>query len=148
MQTFTFTAEQLLPQPRAEIFPFFADAANLEALTPPWVNFHIVTPQPIEMRVGALIDYRLRIHGLPVRWRTRITAWEPPFRFIDEQLHGPYRLWVHEHTFEPHAQGTLARDHVQYAPLGGALINRLFVRRDIERIFAYRAEALRRQFPG
>ncbi len=146
MKTFDFTAEQILPQPLEKVFPFFADAANLEVLTPPWVNFHIITPQPIEMRVGALIDYRIRIHGLPIPWRTRITAWEPPHRFIDEQVFGPYRLWVHEHTFQSHPQGTLARDHVRYAPLGGALLNWLFVRKDIERIFAYRAEALTRQF--
>lgn len=137
-----FTAELWLPLKREEIFPFFADAANLEAITPPWVNFQTLTPSPIEMRVGTLIDYRIKIHGVPVKWRTRINAWEPPYRFIDEQLRGPYLKWVHEHTFEEKDGGTLCKDRVEYAVPGGWLIDKLFVRRDVERIFAYRQEKL------
>ncbi len=148
MQTFDYRGELLIDGTRDDVFPFFADAANLEVITPPWLNFKIITPQPVEMRVGAIIDYRLRVHGLPMHWRTLITCWEPPFRFVDEQLKGPYRVWVHEHTFEQKGSQTLARDHVRYAPPGGRLIDRLFVRRDIEQIFAYRTEALRRRFPG
>ncbi len=130
-----------LPRPRAEVFGFFADAANLEAITPPWLHFRILTQQPIEMRVGARIDYRLRLHGIPIGWKTAITAWEPETRFVDEQLSGPYRLWVHEHTFadvDGHQGGTLAEDRVRFSALGGALANRLIVERDLRAIFRYR----------
>jgi ligand-binding SRPBCC domain-containing protein len=144
MTLHSFHAELWLPRPRAEVFAFFADARNLEAITPPWVNFRILTPAPIDMRVGAQIDYRIRVHGLPLRWRTEITLWEPPFRFADTQLRGPYRRWVHTHAFEEKDGGTLCLDDVSYAVPGGALIERLFVRRDIERIFAHRQAAMRR----
>lgn len=137
-----FTAELWLPLQREEIFSFFADAANLESITPPWVNFQTLTPTPIEMKPGTLIDYRIKIHGLPVKWRTRINAWEPPYRFVDEQLRGPYRKWVHEHTFVEKDGGTLCADRVEYAVPGGWLIDKLFVRRDVERIFAYRRERI------
>jgi len=138
-----FTAEQWLPIARDELFPFFADAWNLQELTPPWMNFHIVTPRPITMRVGALIDYRLRVRGFPLRWRSEITAWEPPVRFVDEARQGPFRRWIHEHRFEPRDGGTLAIDRVRYAVPGGALINWLLVRHDVARIFAYRSAKLR-----
>lgn len=95
------------------------------------------------MRPGALIDYRIRLHGWPMSWRTEICDWDPPFRFIDQQLRGPYRQWIHEHRFEPNGGGTLCVDHVRYAVLGGALINRLFVRSDVERIFAHRQKVIR-----
>jgi ligand-binding SRPBCC domain-containing protein len=146
MKVSLFTTEQWLPRPRAEVFPFFADARNLEAITPPWLNFVILTPGEIPMRPGALIDYRLRIRGIPVRWRTEITAWEPPFRFVDEQRRGPYRLWRHTHEFEERDGGTLCRDRVEYAVPGGALVDWLFVQRDVRRIFNYRAEVLQRYF--
>ncbi len=139
--------EQWLPRPRAEVFPFFADAANLQAITPPWLDFRILTPGPIAMRPGALIDYRLKLRGFPIRWRTKITVWEPPFRFVDRQLKGPYRQWVHEHSFEEKDGGTLCRDRVDYAVPGGALVNRIFVQRDVETIFAYRRGQLERLFP-
>jgi len=145
MTTHVFTTELWLPVPREKIFPFFAEARNLEIITPPWLNFHVLTPAPIAMRAGALIDYQLRIHGVPVRWRTEITAWNPPFSFCDEQRRGPYRRWSHTHTFVAKNGGTLCRDEVVYAVPGGALVNRLFVRRDVEKIFEYRAAALRRQ---
>jgi hypothetical protein len=141
-----FESELWLPRPVEEVFPFFADAGNLERLTPPWLRFRILTPRPIEMRPGALVDYRLRVHGLPLGWRTRIEAWEPPHRFVDVQLRGPYRLWHHTHTFEARDGGTLCRDLVRYAVPGGALVDRLLVRRDIERIFAYRRDELIRIF--
>jgi ligand-binding SRPBCC domain-containing protein len=141
-----FQSELWLPRPREEVFAFFSDARNLDAITPPWVRFQTLTPAPIEMKAGALIDYKLRVHGFPIRWRTRITEWEPPFRFVDEQLRGPYRLWVHEHEFEPRDGGTLMRDHVRYAVPFDFLVHRLFVRRDVERIFAYRTESLRERF--
>jgi ligand-binding SRPBCC domain-containing protein len=141
-----FKTELWLPLPPAKLFSFFGDAANLEAITPPWLNFRILTPLPIVMREGTLIDYRLRVHGLPLRWRTRISAWQPPHRFVDEQLHGPYRHWTHEHTFEPRKDGTLARDVVRYAVPFDALLHRWFVRPDIERIFEFRAAELKRCF--
>lgn len=137
-----FSAELWLPRAPAEIFPFFAEARNLQRITPPWLDFAIVTPPPIEMRAGALIDYRLKVHGIPLRWRTEITAWEPPVRFVDEQVRGPYRVWRHTHTFEAKDGGTLCRDEVEYAAIGGVLIEKLFVRRDIERIFRHRNETL------
>jgi len=146
MKIFIFESELQLARPVSEVFPFFADARNLQALTPDWLNFEVLTPGPVELRVGALIDYRLRVHGLPLRWRTHIKVWEPPRRFVDEQLRGPYRQWVHEHTFTERNGGTLARDVVHYAVPGGALVNRLFVRRDVERIFAFRREQLLARF--
>ena len=132
--------------PPEELFPFFADAANLDAITPKWLHFRIVTPQPVEMREGALIDYKLRVHGLPLRWRTLIREWNPPHHFVDEQLRGPYRQWIHRHTFEPQNGGTLARDIVHYAVPFDFIAHPLVVRRDIEKIFAYRQEALRKRF--
>jgi ligand-binding SRPBCC domain-containing protein len=132
--------------PPEKIFPFFADAFNLETITPPWLNFNVLTPRPLVMREGTLIDYRLRVRGLPVRWRTRISAWQPPHRFVDEQLRGPYRQWSHEHIFEPRDGGTLCHDIVKYAVLFDFLVHPLFVRRDVEKIFAFRAEALKNHF--
>ncbi|MGI9038857.1 MAG: SRPBCC family protein [Gemmatimonadota bacterium] len=143
-----FRTIQDLGAPPSEVFPFFADAFNLERITPPFLRFRVVTPAPIEMRPGALLDYRLRIHGVPIRWRTEITAWDPPRRFVDEQLHGPYRTWVHEHVFEPLDGGgrTRVSDTVRYAAIGGRVIERLFVDRDVERIFAYRRTMLTAEF--
>jgi hypothetical protein len=141
-----FVSELWLPRPREEVFAFFSDARNLDAITPPWVRFRMVTPGPLEMKAGALIDYKLRVRGFPIRWRTKITEWEPPARFVDEQLRGPYRLWIHEHEFEPRDGGTLVRDRVRYAVPFDFLVHRLFVRRDVARIFAYRTESLLRRF--
>jgi ligand-binding SRPBCC domain-containing protein len=140
--------EQVLPGPPADVFGFFADAHNLEAITPPWLRFRIATPGPIDMRAGTLIEYRLELHRVPVRWLTRIEIWEPGRRFVDVQVSGPYRHWHHTHAFESHERGTCVRDTVRYAlPLGplGALAHRLFVRRDLERIFDFRREAVARR---
>jgi ligand-binding SRPBCC domain-containing protein len=134
--------EQEIPRPIDEVFAFFADAQNLETITPPWLGFRILTPGPITMRAGARIVYRLGWRWLPLRWVTEITAWEPPLHFVDVQRHGPYALWCHTHEFEPHEGGTRMRDRVRYAlPLGvlGALAHRLAVRKDLEAIFDYRA---------
>lgn len=141
-----FISEQRFAQPRDQMFEFFGDAANLNAITPPWINFRTITPEPIDMRAGALIDYKLRIRGFPMRWRTRIAVWEPPVRFVDEQLRGPYRLWVHEHSFEPCDRGTLMRDRIRYAVPFDWLVHRWLVQPEIERIFAYRTEMLRQHF--
>lgn len=146
MKTFLFTTELWLARPRAEVFPFFANAQNLETITPPWLRFEILTPQPIAIRTGTLIDYRIRIHGFPIKWRTEICEWQPPHRFVDQQLFGPYHMWHHTHTFTERDGGTLCRDEVVYRPIGGALINRLFVRRDVAKIFDYRAKKLKEIF--
>jgi ligand-binding SRPBCC domain-containing protein len=135
--------EQVLPGAPGDVFPFFADAGNLEAITPDWLRFRIVTPRPIDMGVGTLIEYRLRLHGIPVSWLTRIETWEPGERFVDAQLRGPYALWHHTHEFEPHERGTLMRDTVRYAlPFGplGAVAHRAFVARDLAAIFDHRAQ--------
>ena len=146
MKTFTLTNELWLPQPPQEVFKFFADAFNLEHLTPPSLRFEILTPPPIEMRVGLLLDYRVRLRGVPMRWQSEITAWQPPHCFVDEQRRGPYRLWIHEHTFSAQNGGTLAKDFVRYATPGGAIVQRLFVAAELNRIFDYRNAAIRDHF--
>ncbi len=146
MRVHVLHREQHLPGPPEEVFPFFADARNLERITPPLLSFRVITPGPIEMHVGTLIEYRLRVHRVPIRWLTSIQAWDPPHRFVDMQLKGPYALWHHTHTFAPAAGGgTTMTDTVRYAigfgPLG-ELAHRLTVGRDVEEIFRYRAEAV------
>lgn len=138
---------EVVRRPVDDVFGFFAEARNLEEITPPWLRFELVTREPIDMHVGTLIDYRLRIHGIPLRWVSRIDVWEPGHRFVDRQVRGPYRLWEHLHEVTPHPQGTLSRDRVKYAlPLGplGDLVNSVMVRRDLERIFDFRREAIGR----
>jgi ligand-binding SRPBCC domain-containing protein len=136
-----------LSHPVRDVFYFFANALNLEMLTPPWLHFKVIIPGTIEMARGVCIDYRLRLRGLPLRWRSEITEWEPPHRFVDEQRRGPYKLWIHEHTFEDSNGGTLARDKVEYSVPCGGLVNRLLVARDLKKIFDYRMEILKEQFP-
>lgn len=139
-----------LPRPREEVFAFFADAANLDLLTPRRLRFEVLTPLPIVMRPGTRIEYRLRLHGVPVQWQSEITVWEPPERFVDEQRRGPYRRWVHEHRFREADGETEVSDRVEYACPGGALIHWLFVARDLRRIFRYRGTQLAEFFtpPG
>lgn len=137
----TIHVETEVPTPLDQTFAFFADAANLQRLTPPWVHFQIRTPLPIEMREGALIDYRIAVHGLPIPWRTRIDVWEPGVRFVDRQLAGPYRWWRHEHRFLAMPSGTRVIDTVHYVPRA-AWLSSWLVRRDVSRIFAYRQQAL------
>jgi ligand-binding SRPBCC domain-containing protein len=137
--------EQVLAGSPDEVFPFFADARNLEAITPPLLQFRLLTPEPIQMGVGTFLQYALRLRGVPVRWDTLIQAWDPPHRFVDVQVRGPYRLWHHTHELEPLDGGTatLMRDTVRYA-LGfgpfGEIARRAVVERDLEAIFAFRAE--------
>ncbi len=142
----TLRREQRLPRPIDEVFAFFGDARNLEAITPPLLRFRVLTPDPIAMGPGALIRYRLRVRGLPVGWLTAIREWDPPHRFVDQQLRGPYALWHHTHTFEPDGEdATIMRDEVRYAlPFGilGDLARRLFVARDVEQIFDFRARRI------
>jgi ligand-binding SRPBCC domain-containing protein len=133
--------EQLVPRPVDEVFDFFAQARNLERITPPWLGFEVLTPGPVEMGSGTLIEYRLRVHAVPVRWISRIEEWDSGRLFVDRQLRGPYRLWHHRHEFVARAEGTVVRDRVRYAlPLGplGELAHAAFVRRDLERIFEFR----------
>jgi ligand-binding SRPBCC domain-containing protein len=146
MRVHVLEREQRIAAPPDAVFPFFQDAYNLEAITPPFLGFRVATPRPVDMRAGATIEYRLRLHGVPVRWRTRIEMFDPPHTFVDVQLSGPYRLWHHTHVFEPDGRGgTLMRDRVRYAlPLGplGTAAHLLFVRRDLRRIFEFRQQAV------
>lgn len=142
MKTFNFKTQQTLDQPISEVFEFFSDAHNLAMITPPWIRFEVLTPAPIQMSPGTLIDYRLRLHGIPIRWQSEITEWNPPHAFADEQRRGPYRYWRHTHTFDETENGVLIGDSVEYAIWGGGLVNKLLVRRDIEKIFAYRTMQL------
>jgi ligand-binding SRPBCC domain-containing protein len=144
--TFALHAEQWLSCERSKLFDFFSDAFKLEKLTPPLLRFEVVTPPPIVIRSGTLIDYRLRLHGIPIRWQSEISEWEPPLRFVDRQTRGPYRLWRHEHRFVEQNGGTLVIDHVEYRAPGGSLVNRLFVVPDLRRIFGFRMQKLRELF--
>ena len=138
-------AETWVSLPPEDVFPFFAEAANLQQLTPPWLRFEIRTPQPIAMRTGARIEYRISLHGLPMSWLTEIAAYQPPVMFVDRQLRGPYRTWIHTHQFRSERGGTRLLDHVEFDMLGGALVAP-FVARDLRKIFTYRHEALLAHF--
>jgi ligand-binding SRPBCC domain-containing protein len=131
--------------PRERVFAFFSDAGNLQLITPPELNFAIITPLPIEMRVGALIDYRLELFGVPFSWRTEICEWNPPYHFVDRQLRGPYAKWVHRHSFTTTPDGTLVTDDVHFRlpllPVGEAAYP--MVKLQLERIFSYRQEKVR-----
>jgi ligand-binding SRPBCC domain-containing protein len=137
---------QRLNRPADEVFSFFARAHNLERITPSWLRFEVRATEPAQMQEGAVIDYRLRLHGLPLRWASRIEEWAPDRGFVDRQVRGPYRVWHHRHTFSADGDGTIIGDEVHYAlPMGrlGDLAHALFVRRDLERIFDYRHAAVR-----
>lgn len=140
-KTYQFVRAQFVPRPIAEVFDFFSDADNLEAITPKSLRFEILTPRPIVLKPGMLLDYRLRLLGIKFYWRTLIETFEPPHRFTDSQLKGPYKLWHHTHEFYTVDGGTLVVDRVRYqVPLGpiGRVINTLFVRRQLDAIFDYR----------
>lgn len=132
---------QLIERPLAEVFAFFADAYNLERITPPFLHFKVLTPPPIEMQSGTLIDYSIRLFGAPMRWRTVIEEFAPGVRFVDRQLQGPYKLWHHTHDFHETSAGTVMTDRVRYrigyGPLG-AVARRMFVERTLDQIFDYR----------
>ena len=149
MKTHVLERVTVLPRPRSEVFAFFADAANLERITPPFLRFRITTRLPIAVATGTLIDYRLSLFGIPFHWRTLIETFEPEERFVDRQLKGPYSLWRHTHTFEEVEGGTRMTDHVEYAvPLGplGSIARAIFVTRMVEKIFDYRARVIAERF--
>jgi len=146
MRTYQLQTSLWVPQPRERIFAFFSDPKNLERITPPWLHFEILSPSEFAVHRGTRIDYRLCIRGLPIRWQSEIIICEPPTCFVDQQTRGPYRLWVHEHTFSEHEGGTMAADNVVYAVPGGTLIQKLFVALDLDRIFHYRRAALEHIF--
>lgn len=146
MKTYKIDTQLLVPAPRAEVFRFFADPRNLERLTPPWLHFEIITPPDIVIEQGTLLDYRLRLRGIPLRWQSEISVWEPPQRFVDRQTKGPYSLWVHEHTFVEDRRGTIVGDRVEYAVPGGPLVQKFFVAPDLRQIFKYRQSALQNIF--
>ena len=142
---------QRIARPLSEVFAFFSDATNLEAITPPFLRFRIVTPTPIEMREGARIEYRLALWGVPLRWHTRIVVWRPNERFVDEQSAGPYAYWHHLHEFQADGGATRMRDELSYAlPLGplGALAHALWVKRQLWTIFDHRARSIDRFLCG
>ena len=145
---FVLRARARVDRPRDEVFGFFSNARNLERLTPDFLNFKVLTPGEIKMHEGALIDYKLRVRGIPIRWRTEITAWDPPYKFEDNQLKGPYRKWLHQHIFIEDGDSTIMDDIVRYRVWGGRLVNRLMVERDVRKIFAYRGKVLASFFPG
>ena len=135
-------------RPLAEVFEFHADAGNLQALTPTWLDFRILTPRPTEMKAGALIRYRLKLRGVPMRWLTEIAEWRPPHHFVDVQKRGPYRLWEHRHEFEERGGGTEIRDEVRYAVPFSWLVHGWLVGPEVGRIFTYRHGALLQRFGG
>ncbi len=140
---YVLKTEMVVRFPIEVVFGFFSDAQNLEAITPPWVNFKILTEMPVQLRQGSLLDYSIRLHGIPIKWRTEICEWNAPHYFVDQQLRGPYKKWYHEHSFVDLGDGTtLVRDKVHYNPRGGSLIHKYFVKPDLRKIFEYRQRKL------
>ena len=145
MAEYIFKSNLTIDVPRDEVFAFFSDAENLERITPAELGFNIITPTPFEIRHGTLIDYKLTLHGFPMKWRSEITRWEPPHLFEDTQLSGPYKQWIHQHRFtEIEPDRTLMEDEVRYRlplePLGD--IANFLVGRQIANIFKYRNESV------
>ena len=150
MRTYQLNREQWLPRPVDEVYSFFSRPENLQVITPPWLDFRMVET-PESLAAGSLIRYRLRWRWVPIRWTTEVCEWNPPNGFVDRAVSGPYALWNHEHRFEAHDGGTTMRDRVTYAlPFGwvGRLVHGAVVKRDVERIFDFRAETMRRLFPA
>ncbi len=141
--------DQIIKRPIKEVFDFFADAGNLEKITPPELNFQITTPQPIDIKKGTLIEYQLKLRGIPIKWKTEITQWNPPYDFVDTALKSPYRQWIHLHTFEEGTNGeTIMRDKVRYRlpfePLGD--LAHWYVKKELKYIFDYRYKVIEGKF--
>jgi ligand-binding SRPBCC domain-containing protein len=145
----TLRHEQWIPRPIDDVFAFFADAHNLKTITPPWLGFRILNVSTDSIVPGTEIRYRLSLHGMPIHWLTEIRMWHPPYRFVDVQRSGPYRMWHHTHTFEAHGDRTRMTDVVRYTlPFGplGRLVHLLKVRRDVQTIFNYRRRQIEHLF--
>lgn len=145
MAEYIFKASLIIDASIDKVFAFFSDAENLERITPAELGFHILTPTPFEIKQGALIDYKLTLHGFPIKWRTEITRWEPPHMFEDTQLSGPYKQWIHQHRFTEIEPGkTLMEDEVRYRlplePLGD--IANFLIERQVANIFEHRNKAV------
>lgn len=141
--------ETAVSKPIEEVFAFFINAENLNVITPPELNFTIITPLPIDIKKGTLIDYKIKLNGVSFKWKTEITLWEPPFRFIDTQLKGPYKVWIHEHICVSQGNGTIVKDIVSYLPPGWLfepVIHKLVVKKRLDRIFDYRQNKIRSIF--
>lgn len=145
MATFHLHARQFVAHPLDEVFAFFSEAQNLGEITPPWLRFQIISDD-FDMRTGLLLDYKISMRGIPMKWRTEITEWAPPFRFADRQLRGPYSLWLHTHLFRAEGDWTWVEDHVEYASIGGALANSLFLKPQLRQIFGYRQQVIGERF--
>jgi ligand-binding SRPBCC domain-containing protein len=151
VRVYRLEREQWIPRPLDEVFDFFARAENLGRITPPWLHFRFRTPLPVEMRVGARIEYTIRLAGVPMRWRTRVAEWHPGRRFVDVQERGPYALWEHTHRFTAREGGVVVADRVRYAlPLGplGRAAHALAVRATLAAIFDYRFQRVRALLGG
>jgi ligand-binding SRPBCC domain-containing protein len=149
MSKFQFKSIQEIDRPLNEVFSFFSRAENLEHLTPDWLNFKILTPLPIEMKTGTLIDYQIKLYGIPLNWKTEITRWDPPSGFVDSQIKGPYSVWIHEHKFEEQDGKTIMTDIVDYDIPAGflkSLVNKVFVSKQIQSIFEYRRISIKQYF--
>jgi ligand-binding SRPBCC domain-containing protein len=146
VKIFQLRARQQLDRPLDDLFDFFADAQNLGEVTPGWLRFRILSEEELTMRVGLKIDYTLRLWGIPVRWQSEITEWDPPHRFVDEQRKGPYRIWHHEHRFRADGDTTWVEDHVLYASIGGSIVNKLFLEPQLRQIFRFRQKVMHEKF--
>lgn len=150
MKDYIFETSHWVPYPVDEVFEFFKAAENLEKITPPWLNFKILKTSTPDIEEGTLIDYRLKLYGIPMYWKTEISSWQPPHQFTDSQLKGPYSKWVHTHRFEAKDGGTLLSDRVEYRVPGwffGSIAHKFFVRNNVEQIFAHRLEQIEKFFP-
>jgi len=146
---YNFEIEMIIPDKLNNVFAFFSTADNLQIITPPWLHFIILTPTPLEIQKGRIIDYKLSLYGFPFKWQTEITVWNPPHQFIDEQIKGPYRKWKHLHYFESRGNQTYMRDHVTYEiPVFPKILNKLFVSKNVEQIFNYRRKKINEIFNG